>query len=118
MNAPTRVAVLISAIACLAGCATGSVRMLGETATFRSGDCEVTVYETKDQAIENGMSKEVCVVEESSAMSFDHSINGAIKNNIAKVCTCGVTKAYVQTAHTESDMGIKGVSYVSLVGFR
>jgi hypothetical protein len=57
-------------------------------------------------------------VEGSSAFSFDHSIEGAIKNNISKVCGCGVSKAYVDSAHTQAHMGIKGVSHVRLVGFK
>jgi len=59
------------------GCATGSVRMIGDVSTYKSDDCEVAVYQTKNQAIESGMVKEVCVVEGSSAFSFDHSIEGA-----------------------------------------
>lgn len=102
----------------ISGCATGSVRMVGDAATYQSGSCAVTVYQTKDQAVENGMKKEICVVDGSSAFSFDHSINGAIKNNISKICKCGVTKAYVSAAHTESEMGIKGLSYVNLIGFK
>lgn len=102
----------------LAGCATGSIRMIGANSTYTSGSCEVKLFQSKDQAIANGMTKEICVIEGSSAYSFDHSIEGAIKNNIDKVCKCGVTKAYVASAHTESHMGIKGVSYVNLVGFK
>ena len=115
----TNKAVIILMILGLVGCATGSVRMIGNTTTtYKRGDCEVHVYQTKSKALESGMQKEVCIVEGSSAFSFDHSIEGAIKNNIRKICECGVTKAYVVSAHTESHMGIKGVSYVILVGFR
>jgi hypothetical protein len=92
--------------------------MIGHAATYESGNCEVTVYQTKSQAIENGMTKEVCIVEGSSAFSFDHSIEGAIKNNINKICQCEVKNAYIESAHTESKMGIKGVSYINLVGFK
>ncbi|GGY07828.1 hypothetical protein GCM10007160_39050 [Litchfieldella qijiaojingensis] len=101
----------------LMGCATGSVRMIGDVATYKSGNCEVKVYQTRSKALESGMEKEICVVEGSSAFSFDHSINGAIKNNIGKICGCGVENAYVESAHTESHMGLKGVSYINLVGF-
>lgn len=101
----------------LSGCATGSVRMIGNATTYKSGSCLVTVYQTKNQAIENGMTKEICIVEGSSAFSFDHSPEGAIKNNINKICQCGVRKAYIESAHTESQMGIKGISYINLVGF-
>lgn len=110
------IVILIASI-CISACATGSVRMIENVSTYKSGNCEVKVYQTKTQAIESGLKKEVCVVEGSSAFSFDHSIEGAIKNNIKKVCECGVNKAYVESAHTESHMGIKGVSYVNLVGF-
>ncbi|CAD1798035.1 hypothetical protein [Xanthomonas arboricola] len=102
---------------CLSGCATGSVRMIGAATTYKSGSCEVMVYQTKSQAIESGLKKEVCVVEGSSAFSFDHSIEGAIKNNVKKVCQCGVSRAYVESGHTESHMGVKGVSYINLIGF-
>lgn len=80
--------------------------------------CEVTVYQTKNQAIENGMTKEICIVEGSSAFSFDHSTEGAIKNHINKLCQCGVRNAYIESAHTESQMGMKGISYINLVGFK
>lgn len=102
----------------LSGCATGSVRMIGHAAAYKSGSCEVNIYQTKSQAVKSGMNKEVCIVEGSSAFSFDHSIEGAIKNNIDKICQCGVSKAYIESAHTESQMGIKGVSYINLVGFK
>ncbi len=102
----------------LSGCATGSVRMIGNSTIYKSGSCEVTVYQTKNQAIESGMTKEICVVEGSSAFSFDHSTEGAIKNNINKICQCGVKNAYIESAHTESQMGLKGISYINLIGFK
>lgn len=113
-----RLFVISMMLAYLSGCATGSVRMIGGTNTYKSGGCEVKVYQTKIQAVEHGMKKEVCVVEGSSTFSFDHSIEGAIKNNISKICQCGVNSAYIHSAHTESQMGIKGVSYINLVGFK
>lgn len=91
--------------------------MIGQTSTYKSGSCEVRIYQTKSQAVEGGMTREVYIVEGSSAFSFDHSIEGAIKNNIDKVCRCGVSKAYVESGHTESRMGIKGASYINFVGF-
>ena len=109
---------IISASLTLLGCATGSVQMIGDVKTYKTGDCLVSVFQTKTKAIENGLKTEVCVVEGSSAFSFDHSIEGAIKNNISKICECGVNKAYVKAAHTGSQMGIKGVSYVNLIGFK
>ena len=118
MTIRKHVVILVAVTGCLSACATGSVRMLEGAVSYKSGDCEVLVYPSKDQAIENGMTKEVCMVEGSSAFSWDHSIDGAIKNNIGKVCSCGVTKAYLVSAHTDSEMGIRGVSYVNLVGFR
>jgi len=92
--------------------------MIDGSSVYASGNCEVEVFQTKSAAIEAGLQKEVCVVEGSSAFSFDHSIEGAVKNNVKKICSCGVRKAYIESAHTESQMGIKGVSYVNLVGFK
>ena len=103
--------------ALISGCATGSVRMIGQATTYSSGNCEVTVHQTRNQALANGMTRELCIVEGSSAFSFDHSTEGAIKNNIKKLCQCGAKQAYIESAHTESQMGIKGVSYINLVGF-
>lgn len=111
-------AALVSMPLMLVGCATGSVRMIDGSTMYSSGNCQVEVFQTKLAAIEHGLKKEVCVVEGNSAMSFDHSIEGAVKNNIKKICSCGVNKSYIQSAHTESQMGIKGVSYVNLVGFK
>jgi hypothetical protein len=102
----------------LIGCATGSMRMIGDVALYKNGGCEAVVYQTRSQAIEDGIVKEVCLIGGRSASSFDHSIEGAIKNNMDKVCQCGVTKAYVASAHTEFEMSTKGVSYVNLVGFK
>jgi hypothetical protein len=92
--------------------------MIEGSSTYKAGSCEVEIYQTKTAALEHGLKTEVCVVEGSSAFSFDHSIEGAVKNNIRKICSCGVSKAYIESAHTESQMGIKGVSYVNLVGFK
>jgi len=108
--------IIISAF--LSGCATGSMRMIGNIETYKNGNCEIKIYQTKTQAIESGMVKEICIVEGSSAFSFDHSIEGAIKNNIKKLCACGVSKAYIESGHTQAQMGIKGVSYINLVGFK
>lgn len=102
----------------LSGCATGSVRMIGNATTYKSGSCEVRVYQTKNQAMKDGMTKEICIVEGSSAFGFDHSTEGAIKNNINKICQCGVESAYIESVHTESKMGVKGISYINLVGFK
>lgn len=56
-------------------------------------------------------------LEPSSAPGFDHSIDGAIKKNIDKVSKCGATNAYIESRHTDNDMGFKGASHVTLVGF-
>ncbi|MDD5389957.1 MAG: hypothetical protein PHD37_11455 [Gallionellaceae bacterium] len=102
----------------LSGCAETVVRSAGEFGTYSSGECNLRVYQTKSQAMEYGNIKELCVVTGSSAFSFDHSIEGAIRKNAKSVCECGATNAYVESRLRESEMGIKGVSYVTLVGFR
>lgn len=110
--------VLLVTSVLLSACATGSVKSVGDVAIYKSGSCEVTVYQDKNQAIKNGLTEAKCVIVGDSRFSFDHSIEGAIKNSIDMVCRCGVTKAYVAHSYTESLMGIKGLSHVKLVGFK
>jgi len=100
------------------GCSAASVQMVDNISLYSVGACEVKVYQTKSKALEAGNITEVCIVSGSSAFSFDHSIEGAIKKNIKEVCKCGVTNAYIESRHTQSEMGLKGVSHVTLVGFR
>jgi hypothetical protein len=95
----------------MVGC--GSVHRVEETGMYRSGNCSVVLYQTKDEAIRQGMKREICVVDGSSSMSFDHSVEGAIKKNIPKVCGCGARKAYIQSRSNDPF----GLSYVTLVGF-
>ncbi|NHN39993.1 hypothetical protein G8764_22070 [Pseudomaricurvus alcaniphilus] len=114
----SKIVIFLALSLVLIGCATGSIRMVDGSSSYKTGTCEVEVFQTKSSAIKSGLQKEVCVVEGSSAFSFDHSIEGAVKNNIKKICSCGVRKAYIESAHRESQMGIKGVSYVNLVGFK
>lgn len=100
------------------GCSTATVRMVADVDNYSVGTCQVKVYQTKAKALEAGDITEVCIVSGSSAFSWDHSIEGAIKKNIEKICECGVANAYIESRHTQSEMGIKGVSHVTLVGFR
>lgn len=101
----------------LAGCAGPTTRMVGDTEVLRDGSCHVTVYQTKSAAVEAGLKREICVVEGTSQFSFDHTIQGAIRKNIKGICGCGANKAYVASAHSESQLGVRNLSHVSLVGF-
>lgn len=109
---------LITATALLVGCSSEPVRMIGEAKTYSSGSCSVTIYQTRDEAVANGMTKELCVVRGSSAYSFDHTIEGAIKKNFEKICACGANKAFITAAHTQPDFLINRVAHVNLVGFK
>lgn len=110
------VAVFIGAL--LLGCASTSVEMVDGSKVFTSGSCQVEIYQTKDAAEEIGPFREVCVVHGSSAFSFNHSIDGAIKKSLPKLCGCGVEMAYIQSRHRDVDMGLKGLSHVTLVGIK
>lgn len=103
--------------AALTGCSAGSVRMVGETTVYTDGSCSVTVYQTKDEAIKAGMTREVCVVDGSSAFSFNHTTDGAIKKNIARICGCGVSQAYIASSQGQTNLGLNGPAHVNLVGF-
>lgn len=112
-----RVFALLAALS-ITSCATGSVTMMSaEPTPYRAGSCVVDVYQSRAYAEEAGLSRELCKVEGSSAFSFDHSVEGAIKKQLPKLCECGASKAYMVSGHTQSEMGIKGVSYINLIGF-
>lgn len=100
----------------LFSCSTTTVSQLGPQ-TYTKGNCSVTVYQTRTEAEKLGKITEACIVTGSSAFSFDHSPEGAIKNNIKGVCNCGASKAYIESRHTNSDIGFKGLSHVTLIGF-
>lgn len=101
----------------LSGCTTSSVTMIDQTTSYTSGSCSVSVYQTKAKAEQKGTIEEICVVSGSSAFSFDHTVEGAIQKNIDKLCGCGVSNAYIDSRHTVSEMGLSGVSHVTLIGF-
>lgn len=109
----------LAALCCgLGACATTTVERLDDATIYHSGACSVTVYPTETMAQEAGTFQEVCIVTGSSAFSFDHSISGAINKNVSKVCECGADSAYIQSRSTESSLGMRGVSNVTLVGIR
>lgn len=107
-----------AALMALSACATGSVTMMqpGPT-TYTAGSCRVEVYQSLAFAEAAGLSRELCKVEGSSSFSFDHSVEGALKKQLPKLCECGASKAYIVSGHTQSELGIKGVSYINVVGF-
>jgi len=85
---------------------------------FDGGRCDLRVFQTKGMALDKGPIKEVCVVKGNNAFTWDFSEAGAIKKIKKKVCGCGVENAYIQSSMQESDMGFRGVFYVTLVGFK
>lgn len=102
----------------LTGCSTSTTTYTNQIETFSKGNCTIQVFYSKTLADEAGATQEVCRVEGSSAFSFDHSLRGAIKNNLKALCECGVDMAYLSNHHTVSDMGFKGITHVNLVGFK
>ena len=102
----------------LAACATPTVTRIGEHREPLDSKCQVSIYQTQALALKQGQIQELCVVSGNSAPGWDHSIKGAIKKTKKKVCGCGADNAYIQSQSRQSDMGLSGVSYVTLVGFR
>lgn len=102
----------------ICGCARSTVYMADKVETFTSGNCSVQVFYSQRTVQELGATREVCTVEGSSAASFDHSLEGAIKKNLKALCNCGVDMAYIKSQQREAEWGFQGVSYVTLVGFK
>ena len=60
--------------------------------------CTVTVYQTKANAEKGGEIVELCVVKGTSAPSFNHKVENAIRKHAKKACKCGADKVYVQSS--------------------
>jgi hypothetical protein len=105
-------------VSLLAGCATGTVRMVGDTKTYENGSCKITVFQTEAEAKEFGIQREVCVVEGNSIPSFDHSLDTAIEKSMRRLCSCGVDTAFIRSSHQAAELGIRGATFVTLVGFK
>lgn len=109
-----RLAIIGAAALALGGCVTSSVHMLTEdTKIYESEGCRVEVFASQALATKAGMTEEVCRVEGSSMFSLDHGVDVAVRRSALKVCECGASKAYVETAYRH-----EGPSKATLVGFR
>jgi hypothetical protein len=99
------------ALCFLSGCTSLDVI---ENAPAVAGKCEVRVFQTEAQARKRGEIEELCVISGSSSMSFDHSVEGAIKKHKNRACECGATNVFIQS---RSYSGL-GVAEVSMIAFR
>lgn len=100
------------ATACLTACGTSIEMIAAENPV--SGQCSVTVYQTRGQALENGEIEEMCIINGTSSGSFRHSIANAIDMHKDRACECGATDVFVES---RSDTGFS-VAEVSLVAFK
>jgi len=103
---------LIIYILSITGCA--SITTLGSVQYPEVKNCTVTVYSSKQSAIEKGAIEELCIITGTSSMSFSHTVSSAIEKNKQKVCKCGATNVYIQ----DQDAGTLGTASVTLIGFK
>lgn len=114
-----RISLLIYALMpALFSCASTTIYSPNKIQTFNSGSCAVQVFYSPKAAQQLGNFQEVCTVEGTSAMSFDHSLDGAIQKNTKALCSCGVDIAYLSASHRQTQMGVQGVTHVTLVGIK
>lgn len=105
--------ILLIAMVLVAGC-TSVTKITDQGQAHDYGDaCQVTVYQTKDKALERGPIKELCVIEGTSAWSLNHTSQTAINKHAKKACECDANKVYVQS---RAPMGA-GPASVSMVAF-
>jgi hypothetical protein len=98
----------------LIGCS--SIESIGDSPVHsaRLETCNVTVYQTYQQAIRLGPIEELCIINGTSSGGFSHTVQTAINKHKSKACRCGATNVYIQS---RSDSGWD-VATVSLVAFR
>lgn len=82
-------------------------------APIPESQCDVTVYQTLNAAEKNGEILELCAFTGTSAPSFNHTVETAIKQHKDDACECGADNVYVES---RSPMKF-GPASVSLVGF-
>lgn len=107
---------LTTVLACgtLTGCSSVQVIKASDSGPVSDEECQVTVYQTYQQATAAGPIEELCVINGTSSGSFNHSIATAIAKHKHKACACGATNAYIQS-QTQSGLD---VATVTLVAFR
>lgn len=76
--------------------------------------CKVTVYQTEADALKRGPIVEMCVIEGTSAWSYNHTPETAIRKHAKKACECGADKIFVQARSAAA----VGVATASMVAFR
>lgn len=105
--------VLLTAISTALLSACGTVKTMdGQTISGTSGNCQVTVYQTRAQALKNGEIEELCMINGSSVPSFVHTVETAIEKHKDKACGCGATNVFVES-RSEVFMGPANVTMVA-----
>jgi uncharacterized protein YceK len=95
----------------LSGCS--NVEMLEDsTSNIADKDCNVTVYQTLNQAEKHGQIEEMCIITGTSSGSFSHTVATAVAKHKNKACQCGATNVYIQS-RAEGDLGLANVTMVA-----
>lgn len=79
----------------LVGCS--SVHNIASEEPVPERACNVTVYQTKGQALKHGDLEELCVITGTSSGSFTHTVATAIEKHKDKACSCGATDVYIES---------------------
>jgi len=78
--------------------------------------CAVTVYQTETDAGKGGEIVELFVIKGTSAPSFNHKVENAIRKHAKKACECGADKVYVQSSKPWEIFG--DAAFVTMVAFK
>lgn len=108
-------ALLITTYLALVGCTSVTTMDGRDLTSVPSSSCDVTVYQTYQQAIAGGPIEELCVINGTSSWSFVHTSATAIAKHKDKACACGANRVYVQSRH---DTGGWDLATVTMVAFR
>jgi hypothetical protein len=78
--------------------------------------CTVTVYQTEVDAEKGGEIVELFVIKGTSAPSFNHKVENAIRKHAKKACECDADKVYVQSSKPWEFIG--DAAFVTMVAFK
>lgn len=102
------VLIAVSAVGC------SSVDVIASSPPIPEGQCSVTVYQTRGQALKAGAIDELCVINGTSSGSFIHTVATAVQKHKDKACGCGATRVFIESrAQSGWD-----VATVTLIAFR
>ena len=94
----------------VSGCS--SVEIISADRPIPEDKCNVTVFQTRGQALKQGDIEELCIINGTSSGSFSHTVATAVQKHKDKACGCGATRAFIES-RTQSGWDVATVTMIA-----